>query len=114
VFIARLAADDAAALERQARFVETASQLVRAAGSIPATVAEGYSRQSRRDRIRYYEYALGSAREATTWYTAISDTLPAGALDHRLTLLSRACQHLLKMIQNERKGIGRSFPKRIP
>jgi four helix bundle protein len=77
-------------------------------------VAEGYSRQSRRDRIKYYEYALGSAREAATWYSNVAATPSAEAPEHRLTLLARACQLLLKMIQNERKAVGRNFPKRIP
>ena len=112
--VAQLASTDALALERQPRFADAASQLVRAAGSIPATIAEGYSRQSRRDRIRYYEYALGSAREATTWYTNIATTLTPGILDDRLTLLSRACQLLLRMIHNEREGSHRNFTRRIP
>ena len=111
--VARLAAQDAASLEAHPRFVGTVSQLVRSAGSIGATVAEGYSRQSRRDRINYYEYALGSAREVTTWYSNAGAALPADAVDERLTLLTRACQLLIKMIQNERKGIGHNFPKRI-
>ena len=112
--VARLAGQDAAALERYPRFAETVSQLVRSAGSVPATVAEGYSRQSRRERIKYYEYALGSAREATTWYSNAADTLPPEMVEDRLTLLARACQLLLKMIQNERKGKGRDFPKDLP
>ena len=112
-YVARLAARDAAALERHPRFAETVPQLVKSTGSVGATVAEGYSRQSRRDRIKYYEYALGSAREATTWYSNVGETLPADAVEHRLTLLARACQLLLNMIQNERKGIGRDFPKSL-
>ncbi len=114
VFIAQLAAEDAAGLAMHPRLTATASQLVRAAGSIAATVAEGYSRQSRRDRIRYYEYALGSAREATSWYSAVADALPPEALIHRLTLLSRACQLLLAMIRNERRGAARNFSARLP
>ena len=113
-YVARLAGQDAAALERLPRFADTVSQLVKSAGSLPATVSEGYSRQSRRERIKYYEYALGSAREATTWYSNAADTLPAEMVEDRLTLLARACQLLLKMIQNERKGKGRDFPKDLP
>ena len=40
-----------------------ADQLVRAADSTSARLAEGYSRFHVRDRTRYYEFALGSARE---------------------------------------------------
>jgi len=112
--VARLATQDAAALERHPRFADTVSQLVKSAGSVSATVAEGYSRQSRRERIKYYEYGLGSAREATTWYSNAGNALPAETVDQRLTLLARACQLLLKMIQNERKGRGRQFPRDLP
>ena len=110
-YIARLAAEDAHELGRLPHFARTSAQLVDAAGSIPANVAEGYSRQSRRDRIKYYEYSLGSAREATTWYTNAGAFMAGETLDHRLTLLARACQLLLRMIQNERNGKGRHFPK---
>ena len=113
-YVARLAAQDAAELENHPRFAATISQLVKSAGSVPATVSEGYSRLSRRERIKYYEYALGSAREATTRYSNAADTLPAEIVDQRLTLLARACQLLLKMIQNERKGKGRDFPRALP
>ncbi|HET9004911.1 MAG TPA: four helix bundle protein, partial [Gemmatimonadaceae bacterium] len=113
-YVARLAGQDATALERHPRFAETVSQLVKSAGSVPATVSEGYSRQSRRERIKYYEYALGCAREASTWYSNAADTLPPEMVEDRLTLLARACQLLLKMIQNERKGKGRDFPRELP
>src|ERR1035437_10479927 len=43
-------------------------QLTRAVGSISANIAEGYSRASVADRLRFYEYALGSTREAIAWY----------------------------------------------
>jgi four helix bundle protein len=35
---------------------------------VSANIGEGYSRRSGRDRARFYEYALGSAREARDWY----------------------------------------------
>jgi|SRR6476661_2166086 len=54
-WVARLAAQDAASLERHPRFGKTVAQLVKSAGSVSATVAEGYSRQLRRERIKYYE-----------------------------------------------------------
>ncbi|MEO8195070.1 MAG: four helix bundle protein [Gemmatimonadales bacterium] len=47
---------------------KVASQLYKAVGSIAANLGEGYSRSSGRDRARIFEYALGSARESTTWY----------------------------------------------
>jgi len=43
-------------------------QLTRAVGSVAANIAEGYSRASVKDRVRFYGYALGSARESIAWY----------------------------------------------
>lgn len=104
-YIASVASRDALVAQRDVRFTQVAPQLVRAAGSIAANIAEGYSRQSRRDRIRYYEYALGSANEAKSWYTTVADVFNAMIIEDRLTYLSRASQLLLRMIQNERKAL---------
>ncbi len=112
-YIATVAARDALLAIRDARFTHVAPQLVRAAGSISANIAEGYSRQSRRDRIRYYEYALGSANEAKSWYTTAADVFDATIIEDRLTYLSRVRQLLLRMIQNERKGVALNVTKRI-
>ncbi len=112
-FTAAAAATDAIEAERRPRFAHVAPQLVRAAGSIAANIAEGYSRQSHRERIKYYEYALGSAREASSWYSLISPTLTPGPLEQRLTYLARVSQLLLKMIHNERNGLANNSPRRI-
>jgi four helix bundle protein len=75
------------------------SQLIRAAGSIAANVAEGYSRTSTADRRKFYEYALGSAREAEVWYSTLAPAVSqqfAPAIS-RLTSIRRL---LLVMIRN--------------
>lgn len=43
-------------------------ELVRAADSISANFAEGYSRMRGKDRLRFYDYSLGSARESRDWW----------------------------------------------
>jgi four helix bundle protein len=108
-FAAVCAADDAIALGRYPRFAQVAPQLVRAAGSIAANIAEGYPRRSRKDRIRYYEYALGSAREAATWYVVVSAALERTTLEARLSYLTRVSQLLVKMINNERAASSPGF-----
>ena len=40
--------------------VEIGPQLYASVGSIIVHIAEGYSRSSGADRVRFYEYALGS------------------------------------------------------
>src|SRR5687768_14781052 len=87
-----------------------ASQLYRAAGSIGANLAEGYSRSSRRDRVRLFEYALGSARECRHWYYASRHVLAPQACETQSNILSRVCQLLLVAIPEERnRAIRASF-----
>ena len=68
LFLADLGWEDTSRLLRDRRTVALADQLYRAIGSISANIAEGYSRGTGRDRARFYEYALGSARESRDWY----------------------------------------------
>src|SRR3989442_10634912 len=68
LFAADLAWQDATKLTRDRRTRSLSDQLYRAVGSISSNVGEGYSRGTGRDRARFYEYALGSAREGRDWY----------------------------------------------
>ena len=74
LFLMDSAWEDAATLDRGIT-KPIASQLYRSVASIPANIAEGYGRQSGRDRARFYEYALCSAREAAVWYRAAQPKL---------------------------------------
>jgi four helix bundle protein len=76
-----------------------ASQLLRASGSVSANLAEGYSRSTRADRLRFLGYALGSLRECISWYEAARDGLPDAVTDERLTLLNRIRSLLLGLIR---------------
>ena len=78
------------------------NQLCRALGSISANIAEGYSRGSGKDRSRFYEYALGSARESRDWYYKARHVLGQPVVDHRLDLLSQIIRLLLVMIPDQR------------
>ena len=68
MFTGEIGWSDASKLLKDKRTKDLSDQLYRAVGSISANVSEGYSRGSGRDRARFYEYALGSARESRTWY----------------------------------------------
>ena len=83
-----------------------ARQLIRAAGSVSADLAEGYSRSTRNDRLRFLGYALGSARECLTWYQATRGVLPDSQVDERIRLLTRLRSLLLGMIRSLRTGGG--------
>jgi len=95
---------DAKALARDEFTQAVAPQLLRAAGSIGANVAEGYGRASSRDRARYYEYALGSARETAHWYRVVRPQFKGNDLTARLRLLRRIKQLLVAMISDERRA----------
>ena len=68
LFAADLGWHDVTKLAGDRRTLDLAGQLYRAVGSVEANISEGYSRGSGRDRARFYEYALGSARESRGWY----------------------------------------------
>ena len=68
LFMGDLAWPDVTKLVSDRRTISLADQLYRAAGSVGANIAEGYSRGTGKDRVRFYEYALGSARETRDWY----------------------------------------------
>ena len=102
LYLAACAEEDTRAIAGDGRFAETASQLCRAAASIAANIAEGYPRQSGRDRVRYYEYALGSAAEVKVWYLSAHATLAPGVIEDRFALLRSITRLLLTMIRSAR------------
>jgi four helix bundle protein len=76
--------------------------LFRAVGSVAANVAEGYSRRSGKDQARFYEYALGSAREARGWYYQGRHILPEAVSTHRRQLLTEIIRLLLTIVSATR------------
>ena len=74
-------------------------QLISCVASISANIGEGYSRQTQRDRARFYAYALGSAREAVSWYAAIGDALPTGTSAVRAAALTSIRRLLLGILR---------------
>jgi four helix bundle protein len=82
---------------------ELSSQLLRCAGSVSANLAEGFSRSTRADRIRFLDYALGSTRECISWYRTAADVMPIETLNDRYILLGRIRSLLLGLIRSVRK-----------
>ncbi len=102
LYLTDLVWEDTTALAKDARTVKVAGQLARAVGSIGANIAEGYSRQSARDQARFYEYALGSAREARHWYYQARALLSDQVVEHRMRVLVAIIQLLMRMVPNTR------------
>ncbi len=81
---------------------ELAGQLLRSVASISANIAEGYSRSTRGDRLRFYGYSLSSLRECPSWCRAASDYLLPDTCDHRLTVVAQIRPPLLGLIRSTR------------
>jgi four helix bundle protein len=103
LFAADLAWKDSAKLMREIRTRSTADQIFRAVGNISSNIAEGYSRGTGRDRSRFYEYALGSARETRDWYYKARHVLGVHVSTHRMELMTQLSKLLIRMCSNERR-----------
>lgn len=98
LFAADLGWHDVTKLVRDGRTPKLAAQLFEALGSIGANISEGYSRGHQKDRARFYEYALGSARETRTWYFDARHVLGETVAQHRIRLHKQIIKLLLAML----------------
>ena len=110
LFILDLAWDDANTLDR-GMTREIAAQLYGAVASISANIADGYGRQSGRDRARFYEYALSSTREAMVWYRAGRKKLGEDLATQRTLALAEIRRLLLVITPAERQSRARFSPR---
>ena len=112
LFLSDIGWHDVTKLNQDMRTRSLSDQLYRALGSIGANIAEGYSRQSNKDQARFYEYALGSARESRHWYLNAKHLLGEQVVEHRLNLLAQIIRLLLTMIPRKRKQtIQETYPE---
>lgn len=102
LFLSEIGWEDVSKLIKDRRTIELSDQLYRALGSIGANLAEGYSRGTGKDRARFYEYSLGSARESRHWYYNGRHILGDTVVTHRLGLLGEVIRLLLTMIPDQR------------
>jgi len=105
LFAADLSWHDSTKLVADKRTISLADQLFRSMGAISADIEEGYSRGTGRDRARFYEYGLGSAREARGWYYKGRHVLGDAVVAHRISMLAEIIKLLLTMIPNQRGAV---------
>ena len=110
LFLAELAWHDATKLLGDKRTLSVSDQLNRAAGAVSADIEEGFSRGTGKDRARFYQDGLGSAREARGWYFKGRHVLGPAVVEHRLKLLTEVIKLLLKMIPDQRGSELREDP----
>jgi four helix bundle protein len=80
-------------------------QLCRSLGSISANISEGFSRRSALEKARFYEYALGSARESRGWYYQCRHVFNESTIDNRYNILTSIVRLLITMIPQQRNNI---------
>ncbi|MBM4031698.1 MAG: four helix bundle protein [Planctomycetes bacterium] len=102
LFVCDLAWSDVTKLMGDSRTRGLSDQLYRSVGSVSANIAEGYSRSSNKERARFYEYSLGSARETRDWYYKGRHILGEEVTSHRLDLMTQVVRLLLTMIPDQR------------
>ncbi len=102
LFMGDLSWYDTRKLIKDRSLIALADQLYGATGSVSANISEGYSRISGKDQARFYEYALGSARESRDWYFKGRHQLGEAVTNHRLKLLAEIIRQLLMMIPKYR------------
>ena len=102
LFLSELAWIDVTKLVKDRRTMRLSDQLYRSAGSISANLAEGYSYSSKKDQARFFEYALGSARETRDWYYKARHVLGEEVSLHRIRFLTQVIRQLLTMLPNLR------------
>lgn len=103
LFLADISWRDVSKLMTDKRMHALADQLYRAISSISANIAEGYSYASHSNKARFYEYALGSAREGKTWYWNARHILGDEVTQHRIHMLTEIIKMLTVAVPNQRK-----------
>lgn len=102
-FIADITWDDTETLFKNPITRNASDQIRRSLDSISANIAEGYSRSTGKDRARYFEYALGEAREARDRYYKVRRVLKPEVVLHRMKILTQIVKVLNAFVPTQRK-----------
>lgn len=103
LFVAEIGWEDVVLLNKNNLTRDSADQIIRSLDSISANIAEGYSRSTGKDRARYFEYALGEAREARDRYFKARRVLKQEVVLHRVKLLTQIVKMLNSFVPVQRK-----------
>ncbi len=102
-FIGDITWDDTEILQKNPSTRTAADQIRRSLDSISANIAEGYSRSTGKDKARYFEYALGEAREARDRFYKVRRVLKPEVVLHRMKILTRVIKILNVFVPVQRK-----------
>lgn len=102
LYLSDLCWEDISILLKDKRTISLADQLYRAVSSVGANIAEGYSRSTGKDRALFYQYSLGSVREARDWYYKSRFVLGEQTFEQRAQIISEIVRLLVTMIPQQR------------
>lgn len=110
LYLSDLCWQDLQAQLHDKRTSSIADQLYRSVGSISANLAEGYSRVSGKDRALFYQYSLGSTREARDWYFKARHVLGEEIFNDRVQIITEILRLLITLISHQRGYLVREDP----
>ena len=113
-FLAELVRDDARNLQHRGAPWHKIDQLERSVESVESNIAEGYSKFSGKERAKYFETALASAREARGQYHRTNQWLGNEESEERRMLLTQVIKILTVTIPRERSGGSERRIRRAP
>ena len=105
-FLLELVREDVKELGPPNAYPTAKEQLLTLVGSIGVNIAEGYGRPSVADRVRFFSYALGSAREAIAWYQTLRPSEEHAGVDDRIARLARIRRMVLRLLTRLRRRGG--------
>lgn len=98
-----LVAEDMISLQKDTRCYRLISQQVGSADSICSNIEEGYGRLSRREYVRFLDFARGSARETQGRYGRMKHWLAEDVVAHRVALCGEIIAILTSSIKRLRE-----------
>jgi four helix bundle protein len=98
LFLSDFCWEDVSTLVNDQRTKSYSNQLYRSVGFIAANLEEGYSKNSGKDRARFYE----SARESRGWYCRGRHVVGENVFDHRAWMLTEIIKMWLAIVPEER------------
>jgi four helix bundle protein len=102
-FIGDITWDDTEILRKNPSTRDASDQIRRSLDSISANIAEGYSRSTGKDKARYFEYALGEARESRDRIYKARRVLKSEVVLHRMKVLTQIIKILNVFVPTQRK-----------
>jgi four helix bundle protein len=103
-----LVVNDMAELMKDARCYRLIAQQTASADSICANIEEGYGRLSRKEYIRFLDFARGSARETRGRYERMKPWLSQEIIRHRVSLADEIIAILTATMQTLRRDLQNS------